>query len=81
MSPEISGRSIEDTIEAALLANGPDTPTRDVTAVRETPLPYGETPPGATVGVIPKNTTASAACSRVTCSISSMPPSPRSGRN
>src|SRR5215831_21095197 len=43
MSSKISERSFEDAIEAALLANGPDAHTGDVTAVRETTLPYGET--------------------------------------
>src|SRR5919198_3740156 len=46
MSSEISERSFEDAIEAALLANGPDAYAGDVATIRETPLPYGETAPG-----------------------------------
>lgn len=46
MSPDISERSFEDAIEAALLQYGPDAHTGDASAVRETPSPYGEMPPG-----------------------------------
>ena len=46
MSPEISERSFEETIECGLLQYGPDACVGDATAVRETPLPYGEGPPG-----------------------------------
>jgi type I restriction enzyme R subunit len=47
MSPEISERSFEEAIECALLLHGPDACAGDSTAVRETPPPYGDTPPGA----------------------------------
>ncbi len=46
MSPEISERSFEEAIECGLLQYGPDACAGDATAVRETPPPYGETPPG-----------------------------------
>ena len=46
MSPEISERSFEEAIECGLLQYGPDACVGDATAVRETPPPYGETPPG-----------------------------------
>jgi type I restriction enzyme R subunit len=55
MSPEISERSFEEAIECGLLQYGPDLPAEAsskagaraaATAVRETPPPYGETPPG-----------------------------------
>jgi type I restriction enzyme R subunit len=46
MSVQISERSFEEAIECALLAYGPDACAGDVTAVSETPPPYGETPPG-----------------------------------
>jgi type I restriction enzyme R subunit len=43
MSPEISERSFEEAIECALLQ---DACAGDSTGVRETPPPYGDTPPG-----------------------------------
>jgi type I restriction enzyme R subunit len=46
MSPEISERSFEETIECGLLQYGPDACAGDVTAARETPSPYGEGAPG-----------------------------------
>src|SRR5437867_9393322 len=46
MSPQISERSFEEAIECSLLRHGPDACAGDATAVRETPPPYGETPPG-----------------------------------
>ena len=46
MSPEISERSFEEAIECALLQHGPDACAGDAPAVRETPPPYGDTPPG-----------------------------------
>src|SRR5438093_6804789 len=46
MSPQISERSFEEAIECALLRHGPDACAGDATAVRETPPPYGDTPPG-----------------------------------
>ena len=46
MSPEISERSFEETIECGLLQHGPNACAGDATAVRETSPPYGETPPG-----------------------------------
>jgi type I site-specific restriction-modification system R (restriction) subunit len=54
MSPDVSERAFEDAIECGLLQHGPDLPAEasakagagDATAVRETPPPYGETPPG-----------------------------------
>jgi type I restriction enzyme, R subunit len=46
VSPEISERSFEEAIECALLQYGPDACAGEATAVRETPPPYGDTPPG-----------------------------------
>lgn len=48
MSPDISERSFEDAIEAALLQYGPDSYAGDgdTSGVHETPVPYGEMPPG-----------------------------------
>ncbi len=46
MSPEVSERAFEETIECGLLQYGPDACADDATAVRETPPPYGESPPG-----------------------------------
>ncbi len=46
MSPEISERSFEEAIECALLQTGPDACAGEANAVRETPPPYGDTPPG-----------------------------------
>lgn len=46
MSVEVSERSFEEAIECALLQHGPDACPGDSTAVRETPPPYGDTPPG-----------------------------------
>ncbi|MGH8226523.1 MAG: RNA-binding domain-containing protein [Steroidobacteraceae bacterium] len=46
MSPEISERSFEDAIERTLRQDGPDACAGDRQGVRETPPPYGETPPG-----------------------------------
>ncbi len=46
MTPEISERSFEQAIECGLLQHGPDACAGDTTAVRETPAPYGDTPPG-----------------------------------
>jgi len=46
VSPDISERSFEDTIECALLQHGPDACDSDTTALLEPPPPYGETPPG-----------------------------------
>jgi type I restriction enzyme R subunit len=46
MSPEISERSFEEAIEYALLQYGPDACPGESMAVRETPPPYGDTPPG-----------------------------------
>jgi type I restriction enzyme R subunit len=45
MSPDISERSFEETIECALLRHGPDACAGEATAVRETPPPYADTPP------------------------------------
>ena len=47
MSPEISERALEAAIEYGLLQHGPDTCAGDVSTVRETPPPYGESPPGS----------------------------------
>lgn len=43
MSPDISERSFEDAIEAALLQYGPDSYAGDgdTSGVHETPVPYG----------------------------------------
>jgi type I restriction enzyme R subunit len=46
MSPEVSERSFEEAIECGLLQYGPDACAGDATGVRETPAPYGDTPPG-----------------------------------
>ncbi len=46
MSPVISERSFEEAIECGLRQHGPDTCAGDAAAVRETPPPYGDTPPG-----------------------------------
>ena len=46
MSPEVSERSFEEAIECALLQRGPDACAGYATAVRETPPPWGDTPPG-----------------------------------
>src|SRR5438093_3138591 len=46
MSPQISERSFEEAIECGLLQYGPDACPGEATAVRETPPPYGDTPPG-----------------------------------
>ncbi len=46
MTPEISERAFEEAIECGLLQHGPDACEGDATAVRETPPPYGDTPPG-----------------------------------
>ncbi len=46
MSLEVSERSFEEAIECALLQHGPDACPGDSTTVRETPAPYGDTPPG-----------------------------------
>ncbi len=46
MSPEISERAFEEAVECGLLQHGPDACPGDASAVRETPLPYGESPPG-----------------------------------
>jgi type I restriction enzyme R subunit len=46
VSPEISERSFEEAIECALLQHGPDACAGEPNAVRETPPPYGDTPPG-----------------------------------
>ncbi len=46
MSPEVSERSFEEAIECGLLRHGPDACAGDTPAVRETPPPWGDTPPG-----------------------------------
>ncbi len=46
MSPDISERSFEEAIECGLRQHGPDACAGDTTAVRETPPPYGDAPPG-----------------------------------
>src|SRR5881296_2857114 len=46
MNPVISERSFEEAIECGLLQHGPDACAGDINAVRETPPPYGESPPG-----------------------------------
>ncbi len=43
---EISERSFEEAIECGLLQHGPDACGGEGTGVRETPIPFGETPPG-----------------------------------
>jgi type I restriction enzyme, R subunit len=46
VSPEISERAFEESIECTLLQYGPDACAGDSTAWHETPEPYGQTPPG-----------------------------------
>jgi type I restriction enzyme R subunit len=46
MNLEISERAFEQAIECGLLQYGPDACSGEVPAVRETPPPYGESPPG-----------------------------------
>lgn len=46
MNLDISGRSFEEAIECALLPYGPDACAGETNVVRETPPPYGDTPPG-----------------------------------
>jgi type I restriction enzyme R subunit len=46
MSPDISERSFEESIECGLLAHGPDACVGPASALRETAPPYGDTPPG-----------------------------------
>jgi type I restriction enzyme R subunit len=46
MTVEISERTFEEAIECGLLQHGPDACAGEATAVRETPPPYGDTPPG-----------------------------------
>ena len=46
MTPEVSERSFEEAIECGLLQHGHDACVGATTAVRETPAPYGDTPPG-----------------------------------
>jgi hypothetical protein len=46
LSPEISERSFEDTIECALLVHGPDACAGVVSAISETTPPFGDTQPG-----------------------------------
>jgi type I restriction enzyme, R subunit len=46
MSPDISERSFEQAIECGLLQYGPDACVGDSNALRETPSPYDERPPG-----------------------------------
>ncbi|MBY0276656.1 putative DNA binding domain-containing protein [Candidatus Binatia bacterium] len=46
MSPDISERAFENAIECGLLQHGPDACAGEPTSVRETPQPYGESPPG-----------------------------------
>jgi len=46
MSPDISERSFEESIECALLAHGPDACAGAAPAVSETAPSYGDTPPG-----------------------------------
>lgn len=43
---DISERHFEDTIEAALLAHGPDSLTGDADTFQEPPLSYGQLLPG-----------------------------------
>ena len=44
MSPDVSERAFEDTIETALLRHGPDAAPDDPKAVRESPPTYGDDP-------------------------------------
>ena len=46
MSPEISERSFEEAIEAALLEHGPDARPSADNILRESPPPYGDMPAG-----------------------------------
>jgi type I restriction enzyme R subunit len=46
MSPVISERSLEEAIERTLLQHGPDAYAGETSTARETPPPYGDTPPG-----------------------------------
>ncbi len=46
MSPDISERSFEESIECGLLAHGPDACAGTASVVREVAPPYGDTPPG-----------------------------------
>jgi type I restriction enzyme R subunit len=46
MSPDISERSFEESIECGLLAHGPDACAGPAPAARESAPPYGDTPPG-----------------------------------
>ncbi|MBA2245466.1 MAG: hypothetical protein H0W11_10945, partial [Gemmatimonadetes bacterium] len=46
MTPDISERSFEEAIEAALLAYGPDARAGDAAIVRETAPPYADFAPG-----------------------------------
>lgn len=46
MSPEISERAFEDTIECGLLLHGPDACAGSATAVREQSPHFGDSPPG-----------------------------------
>ena len=66
MSPEISERAFEEAIECTLLQYGPDACAGDLTAWRETPAPYGETPPGAITGAVRRTTIARSASYRAT---------------
>jgi hypothetical protein len=43
---DISERNFEATIEAALLAHGPDLLTGDAETAQEPPFPYGDALPG-----------------------------------
>jgi len=43
---DISERNFEDTIEAALLAHGPDSLTGDAETAQDPPLSYGQSLPG-----------------------------------
>ena len=44
MTPEVSERAFEDTIEASLLRHGPDAPRGGAKSVRESPPSYGDDP-------------------------------------
>lgn len=46
MTVEVSERSFEESIECGLLRNGPDACAVEKDVVRETPPPFGDTPPG-----------------------------------